>query len=59
LPSGAVDSAAVHAGLQERDSSTAAPGGVNTKNIEKWIANYWVGFEILLAGNKILQKVKV
>jgi prolyl 4-hydroxylase len=53
LPSGAVDSAAVHAGLPMRDSSTAAPGGVNTKNIEKWIANYWVeqDFKILFAEN--------
>jgi prolyl 4-hydroxylase len=55
LPSGAIDPAAVHAGLPMRDSSTATPGGVRvkTQNIEKWIANYWVeqDFKILFAEN--------
>ena len=53
LPSGAVDPAAVHAGLPMKDSSAVAQEGVKTKNIEKWIANYWVeqDFKILFAEN--------
>lgn len=44
LPSGSVDPSAVHAGLPIKHS-------LKSKNIEKWIANYWVeqDFKILFA----------